>query len=157
MRAKARRYNAQGKIDLIVIDYLQLMHADVESKSETRQFEVAKISAGIKSLAKEMNIPILVLAQLNRQAEMQTGGRAKLSNLRESGAIEQDADIVMFLHRDREGHRDASIEEQENGLDSELTIEKNRNGEVGTIHLNFFMRKMLFSCKPRYEKEDIPD
>ena len=151
LRAKARRMKSQ--IDLIVIDYLQLMHAETHSKVESRQLEVSMISSGIKSLAKEMSLPILVLAQLNRAAEQQRDGRPKLSNLRESGSIEQDADIVAFLHRDTDAHRDATEEEKDNGLDSELIIGKNRNGDVGREDLLFFPKIMKFGSKKRFSNE----
>ncbi len=158
MRARARRFKSQKKIDLIVIDYLQLMRADVDKKNDNRQQEVSLISAGIKSLAKELEIPILVLAQLNRATEMQKSGIPKLSNLRESGSIEQDADIVGFIHRDTEKQKDASEEEKVKGLDAEFIIEKNRNGEPGRIPLSFFPLLASFgsSTKSRYGEEDVP-
>lgn len=159
LRAKARRLKSRSGVNLIVIDYLQLMHADIDKRNETRQLEVAMISSGIKSLAKELNIPILVVAQLNRQAELQSTGRPRLSNLRESGAIEQDADIVAFLHRDRDAHKEATREAQLKGLDAELIIEKNRNGEIGKIDLFFFPITMIFRCKKKeyFNNEDVPE
>ncbi|MEM4248004.1 MAG: replicative DNA helicase [Candidatus Nanoarchaeia archaeon] len=150
LRAKARRLKKRFKIDLLVIDYLQLMRADIISKSETRQIEVSLISSGIKSLAKELEIPILVLAQLNRAAEQHRDGIPRLSNLRESGAIEQDADIVAFLHRDTEAHRSASEEDKNKGLDAMLIIAKNRNGETGYEDLLFFPKTMTFKSKVKY-------
>ncbi|OGV39083.1 MAG: replicative DNA helicase [Lentisphaerae bacterium GWF2_49_21] len=155
MRARARRVKSQQKIDLIVIDYLQLMRADVDRKNDNRQQEVSLISAGIKSLAKELNIPVLVLAQLNRATEMQKGG-PKLSNLRESGSIEQDADIVGFIHRDTEKQKEASEEEKIKGLESEFIIEKNRNGEPGKMVLSFFPLTASFGSRSRYDDGDIP-
>ncbi len=151
LRAKARRLKKREKIDLLVIDYLQLMRADTVSKSETRQIEVSLISSGIKSLAKELNIPILVLAQLNRAAEQQRDGIPRLSNLRESGAIEQDADIVSFLHRDIEAHREAAEEDKNRGLDASLIIAKNRNGDIGKEDLLFFPKVMKFRSKNKYD------
>ncbi len=150
LRAKARRWKNTKKIDLIVIDYLQLMHADIDSRNDNRQIEVSLISSGIKSLAKELNLPILVLAQLNRATEQHRDGRPRLSNLRESGAIEQDADIVAFLHRDTDAQRNASEEEQRNGLDAELIIGKNRNGETGVQEMLFFPKTMRFGAKQKY-------
>lgn len=156
MRAKARRVNNEKKIDLIIIDYLQLMREEVSKKVESRQLEVSMISSGIKSLAKELNIPILVLAQLNRATEQQKDGRPRLSNLRESGAIEQDADIVAFLHRDIDEHRNASEEEKEKGLSAELIIGKNRNGDVGKADLVFFPKITKFRCATKYSDENVP-
>ena len=102
LRAKARRLKNEHDIQLIVIDYLQLMHAD--ARVDSRQQEVAEISGGIKKLAKDLDVPVLVLAQLNREIDKNTSANArpKLAHLRESGAIEQDADIVTFLHRNRD-------------------------------------------------------
>ncbi len=154
LRAKARRLRKREKIDLIIIDYLQLMRADTVSKSDTRQIEVSLISSGIKSLAKELDVPILVLAQLNRAAEQQRDGIPKLSNLRESGAIEQDADIVAFLHRDIEAHREASEDEKSRGLDAQLIIAKNRNGDIGKEELVFFPKIMRFRSKRKYDIEN---
>ncbi len=158
MRAKARRFKSQKKIDLIVIDYLQLMRADTDKKNDNRQQEVSMISSGIKSLAKELDIPVLVLAQLNRATETQKDGIPKLSNLRESGSIEQDADIVGFIHRDTEKQKDASQEEKVKGLEAVFIIEKNRNGEPGKINLCFFPLLASFgsSAKSRYGDEDVP-
>ncbi len=156
MRARARRLKSQNKIDLIVIDYLQLMRADVDRKNDNRQQEVSLISSGIKSLAKELSIPILVLAQLNRATEMQKGGIPKLSNLRESGSIEQDADIVGFIHRDTEKQKDATEDEKVKGLEAEFIIEKNRNGEPGRIPLSFFPLTASFGFRSRFGDEDDP-
>jgi replicative DNA helicase len=156
MRARARRFKSQKNIDLIVIDYLQLMRADVDKKNDNRQQEVSMISAGIKSLAKELGIPILVLAQLNRATEMQKSGIPKLSNLRESGSIEQDADIVGFIHRDTEKQKEATEEEKLKGLEAEFIIEKNRNGEPGRIPLSFFPLLASFGSRSRYAEDDVP-
>ncbi len=146
LRAKALRLKHKHDIDIVIIDYLQLMKADV-GRNDNRQNEVAKISVGIKSLAKELNVPVVVLAQLNRQAEQQD--RPKLSHLRESGAIEQDADIVMFLHRERDPQKDTSVE----SIEAELIIEKNRNGETGIAKLLFFPKIMTFRSQSRYGDE----
>ncbi|MBO5990232.1 MAG: replicative DNA helicase [Lentisphaeria bacterium] len=141
MRAKARRLKMQHNIELIVIDYLQLMHAD--GRIESRQQEVAEISGGIKKLAKDLEIPVLVLAQLNREVDKATGAgsRPKLAHLRESGTIEQDADIVSFLHRDREESKSATIG---SSVEAEWIIEKNRNGRTGNFKLLFYPSRMEF-------------
>lgn len=153
LRSKARKMKSLHNIEAIFIDYLQLMKAEV--RSDNRQEEVSAISSGIKALAKELNLPIVVLAQLNREVE-KTQGRPKLSHLRESGAIEQDADIVAFLHRERDTQKDNSLEAQSRGIEADLIVEKNRNGRTGVVSLLFFPRLMLFTCKSRYSEEDIP-
>ena len=141
LRAKARRLVSQHKVELIVIDYLQLMTAD--ERIESRQQEVAKISGGIKKLAKDLNIPVLVLAQLNREVDKNSSpnARPKLAHLRESGAIEQDADIVTFLHRNREDTKNAA---PGTSVEAEWIIEKNRNGRTGVVKLLFYPARMEF-------------
>ncbi len=151
IRQKSRRLKQNFDIQLIVIDYLQLIRPVGGGRNTTREQEVAKISADIKSLAKELNIPILLLCQLNRQAEQ--GDLPKLSHLRESGAIEQDADIVMLLHRKREdeyrgssglddkekfnNENDTTMSDNDGKLKSVIIIAKNRNGETGIVPLSF--------------------
>ena len=141
LRAKARRLKAQKNIELIVIDYLQLMHAD--GRIESRQQEVAEISGGIKKLAKDLKVPILVLAQLNREIDKAAGAgaRPKLAHLRESGTIEQDADIVSFLHRNREESKGVT---NSASVEAEWIIEKNRNGRTGNFKLLFYPARMEF-------------
>jgi replicative DNA helicase len=146
LRAKALRMKLKYDIGVIFIDYLQLMKADV-GRNDNRQVEVAKISVGVKGIAKELDIPVVVLAQLNRQAEQQE--RPKLSQLRESGAIEQDADVVMFLHRDRDAQKDSTQE----CIDAEIIVEKNRNGQTGIAEIVFFPKIMKFESKSRYSDE----
>ncbi|MBR7121328.1 MAG: replicative DNA helicase [Lentisphaeria bacterium] len=153
LRAKARRLKNEHDIQLIVIDYLQLMHAD--SRVDGRQQEVAEISGGIKKLAKDLNVPVLVLAQLNREIDKNASpnARPKLAHLRESGAIEQDADIVTFLHRNRD---DAKNIADGASTEAELIVEKNRNGKIGTVKLNFYPSKMLFEAAPPIGREYAP-
>ncbi|HRR28741.1 MAG TPA: replicative DNA helicase, partial [Victivallales bacterium] len=122
LKVRAKNLVRKHNVKVIAIDYLQLMHADDESSAESRQIEVSLISGGIKAIAKELNIPVIVLAQLNRQAELQREGKPRASNLRESGSIEQDADVVILLHRDIQKQQNASPEEIENGLDAELIV-----------------------------------
>lgn len=156
MRAKARRMKEKHNIEFIVIDYLQLMKGSGGANS-SREQEVAQMSGGIKALAKELNVPILILAQLNRQAE-QGGVRPKLSHLRESGAIEQDADIVALLHRERELQQEGDpVEMAKNGLESELIIAKHRNGETGIVELLFMPAYTQYVSKTRFTDEDVPD
>ncbi|MDR0932537.1 MAG: replicative DNA helicase [Victivallales bacterium] len=154
LRAKARRLKFKENIDCVVIDYLQLMHAD--GRVESRQQEVAEISSGIKTLAKDLNIPVLVLAQLNREVDKTAGAsaRPRLAHLRESGAIEQDADIVTFLHRNRDDAKEISSGNQ--SVDAEWIVEKNRNGQTGTVKLLFFPAKMEFIPAAPYKEEDCP-
>lgn len=157
MRAKARRLKTQHNIEMICIDYLQLMKAGM--KVDGRQQEVAEISSGVKKLAKDLNVPVVVLAQLNREVEKTAGGssRPKLSNLRESGAIEQDADIVAFLHRNRDEAKDMTREAMIAGLETELIIEKNRNGQTGIVYLSFHPHLGQFHSRSRYSDEDNPE
>jgi len=140
LRAKARRLVSQHHVELIVIDYLQLMTAD--ERVESRQQEVAKISGGIKKLAKDLNIPVLVLAQLNREIDKNSSpnARPKLAHLRESGAIEQDADIVTFLHRNRDDAKNNAV----TSVEAEWIVEKNRNGRTGVVKLLFYPARMEF-------------
>jgi replicative DNA helicase len=145
-------------IKLIAIDYLQIMSPSQNTAKDNRQQQVAEMSGGIKQLAKELNIPIIVLAQLNRDVD-KNNAMPRLSNLRESGSIEQDADIVAFLHRDRDETKvntNMSKEELRNGVDAKLIIEKNRNGKTGIIDLRFRPDIMLFESKSRYDEKDYP-
>jgi replicative DNA helicase len=129
MRSKCRKIKLEHGIDLIMIDYLQLMSG---SSSESRQQEVSEISRSIKALAKEMQCPVIALSQLSRAPEQRTDHRPMLSDLRESGSIEQDADIVMFLYRDEYYNK-----ETEDKNVAECIIAKHRNGPVGTVKLAF--------------------
>lgn len=137
LRAKCRRMHQQFKIGMVVIDYLQLMTVGGGDKKSSREQEISTISRALKSLAKEINIPVIALSQLNRAAETQTRENRKpqLSNLRESGAIEQDADLVLFIYR-------PDYYELENNYElpkgtTELIIAKHRNGPTGSVKLRF--------------------
>ncbi|NBC11717.1 MAG: replicative DNA helicase [Planctomycetes bacterium] len=132
LRAKARRLAARHDIKCIVIDYLQLMAAP---GSESRQQEVSNLSRGIKALARELSVPVLCLSQLNRQAEQREGHRPRMSDLRESGSIEQDADVVMMLHREDYYHR--GDDEYVDTNQAEVILAKQRNGPTGTVKLAF--------------------
>lgn len=139
LRAKARRIKAQHDVRLIVIDYLQLLRSTSRRGQDNRQIEISEISNGIKNLAKELNIPIIVVAQLNRNPENRTGdskGRPRLSDLRESGTIEQDADVVALLVRE-EYYADTEEEKENTEGKADLIIAKQRNGPVGDIKLTF--------------------
>jgi replicative DNA helicase len=136
MRAKSRRLKAdQPDLGLIVVDYIQLMHAGGDA--ENRQQEVSSISRGLKALAKELGVPVLALSQLSRAPEQRSDHRPQLSDLRESGSLEQDADLVMFLYRPE--YYLAPVEAQEKGLQgkAEVIIGKQRNGPTGVVDLYF--------------------
>jgi replicative DNA helicase len=131
MRAKSRRLAAEHKqIDLIVVDYLQLMSGS--KRSESRQQEVSQISRELKGLAKELNVPVVALSQLSRAPEARNPPRPMMSDLRESGSIEQDADVVAFIYRD-----DYYKPSEENAGIAEILISKQRNGPTGTVKLAF--------------------
>lgn len=130
LRTKCRKYKLEHDIQLIIIDYIQLMSAG--SKNDNRQQEVSDISRGLKSLARELNVPIIVLSQLNRAVETRADHRPMLADIRESGAIEQDADVIMFLYRDDYYNPDS---EEKNV--AEVIIAKQRNGPTGTVKLGW--------------------
>lgn len=139
LRAKARRMKAQHDIKLIVIDYLQLLKSTSRRAQDNRQLEIAEISSGVKALAKELDLPIIVLAQLNRNPESRTGdskGRPRLSDLRESGSIEQDADLVGLLVRE-EYYAENDEDREALAGKATLIIAKQRNGPVGDVPLTF--------------------
>ena len=155
LRAKARRLKAQKGIRLIVIDYLQLLRSTSRRAQDNRQLEISEISAGIKGLAKELKLPIVVLAQLNRNPENRTGdskGRPRLSDLRESGSIEQDADLVGLLVRE-EYYADTDEEKQESLGKADLIIAKQRNGPTGDVPLTFRKEFTRFEDRARDESE----
>lgn len=137
LRSKCRRLKMDKGLDLVLIDYLQLMESD--SRVENRQQEISKISRSLKILAKELDCPVIALSQLSRAPEQRSDHRPMLSDLRESGAIEQDADMVMFLYRDEYYNEDS-----EDKNVAEIIIAKHRNGEVGTIKLAWLGQYQLF-------------
>ncbi len=140
MRSKARRLHAQQGIDLIIVDYLQLMQATIGGKrNENRVQEISEISRSLKGLARELNVPVLALAQLSRAVESRQSKVPQLSDLRESGSIEQDSDIVMFIYRD-----DQYNQESERKNIADIIIAKHRNGPVGEISLYFQANQTRF-------------
>ncbi|MGD0060806.1 MAG: replicative DNA helicase, partial [Verrucomicrobiia bacterium] len=155
VRARARRMKQQYKIRLLVIDYMQLMRAPSRRADNSRQAEVADISAGLKALAKELSIPIIVLSQLNRQPESRDEGKPRLADLRESGAIEQDADIVGLLLRPEVYEDDKDAKEKLKG-EASLIIAKQRNGPTGDIDLTFVGEYTRFEDRARVDEGDIP-
>ena len=159
LRAKARRMKQQHGIKLFVIDYLQLLHS-TSRRADNRQQEIADISGGIKALAKELAVPIIVLSQLNRDVEKRAGKDAKprLSDLRESGAIEQDADLVGLLYTEKEtedGQDDANETEQD-AIPVNLCIAKQRNGPIGEVKLTFLKSYTRFESAAKVALEDVP-
>ena len=152
LSAKARRLKKDHDIELIVIDYLQLLRSNSQRAKDNRQLEISEISNGLKALAKDLNIPVLVLAQLNRESEKRKGNKPMLSDLRESGSIEQDADVVCLLMRS-EYYADGEEEKAEKLGMAELIIAKQRNGPVGEVPLTFLKEFTRFETRAR-EKEE---
>ena len=138
LRSRARRQKARTGLDLIMVDYLQLLSFP---KSESRQQEISDISRSLKSLARELEVPVVALAQLSRQVELRDDKRPQLSDLRESGSIEQDADVVLLLYRPE--YYPALRDEENKGL-AEVIIAKQRNGPTGIVRLQFFESTMRF-------------
>ena len=138
MRSKARRLKHEDGLDMIIIDYLQLMQG---GRAETRQQEISEISRGLKELAREMRVPVIALSQLSRSVEMRAEKKPQLSDLRESGSLEQDADVVMFLYRDEYYNRD----DPTNANIAEVIVAKNRNGPTTAVRLHFDKSTMKFS------------
>jgi replicative DNA helicase len=159
LRAKARRMFQQYGIKLFVIDYLQLLHSS-SRKAENRQQEIADISGGIKALAKELNVPVIVLSQLNREVEREKGRAPRLSDLRESGSIEQDADLVGLLYKPTsKGDDDESggAAEPEDAIPVNLLIAKQRNGPAQVdVNLTFLKTFTRFESAAKIQDDDVP-
>jgi replicative DNA helicase len=161
LRARARRLAQQHGIKLFVIDYLQLLHSTAR-RAENRQQEIADISNGIKALAKELAVPIIVLSQLNRDVEKEKNRKPRLSDLRESGAIEQDADLVGLLYKAdpanpaRPAGGEDEDETEQDALPINLLIAKQRNGPTGDVHLTFLKGYTRFESAAKISADDVP-
>jgi replicative DNA helicase len=150
LRAKARRLKADHGLGMVIIDYLQLMKG--RARVENRQQEISEISRSLKALSKELSIPVIAVSQLSRKTEERTGNRPQLSDLRESGAIEQDADLIIFIYRDEIYNR---AEDNPNRGKAEVIIGKQRNGPIGKIDLAFLDKFTTFKDLYRGETENI--
>ena len=144
LRAKARRIKSDHGLSLVVIDYLQLMQGRASKNGDNRQQEISEISRSLKALARELGVPVIALSQLSRSVESRTIKRPMLSDLRESGSLEQDADIVMFLYRDEYYNEDSERKDQ-----ADVIIAKHRNGPIDTITLFFEKRVTKFTTLDR--------
>ena len=144
MRSKCRKYKLEQGLDLIIIDYLQLMSGSGKRSNESRQQEISEISRSLKGLARELNVPVIALSQLSRAVESRTDKRPMLSDLRESGAIEQDADVCMFIYRE-----DYYIPDTEDKNIAEIIIAKQRNGPIGTVRLAWMPQYTRFGNELR--------
>lgn len=155
LRARARRLAQIHRVGLIVVDYLQLLHSTSRRAQENRQQEIAEISGGLKALAKELSVPVLVLSQLNREVERERNRRPRLSDLRESGAIEQDADLVGLLYKPQSPDEDEPVENPEVGPIM-LYIAKQRNGPTGDVPLVFRRSCTRFEPAAPISDADVP-
>lgn len=149
LRSKCRKYKLEYDISVIFIDYLQLMSGNIGKKNDNRQQEISDISRALKALARELSIPVIALSQLNRSVELRTDKRPMLSDLRETGAIEQDADVVMFIYRDDYYNKDSELKNQ-----AEIIIAKQRNGPTGTVKLAWLPDYTKFANLTREDSED---
>ncbi len=147
VRSKARRLQAEVGLDLLIVDYLQLMTG---RRTDNRVQEIAEISRGLKGIARELNVPVVALSQLSRSVETRADHRPMLSDLRESGSIEQDADIVMFIYREEKYDENSDRK----GI-AELIVAKHRNGPVDTVNLRFFERHARFADLELYREPDL--
>ena len=160
LRARARRMHQQHGIKLFVIDYLQLLNSTSRRTDQNRQQEIADISSGIKALAKELEVPVIVLAQLNRELEKDRSRKPRLSDLRESGSIEQDADLVCLLYDPNRAEEEEAAqirEEQSEGKPVNLLIAKQRNGPTGDVPLVFLKGFTRFESAARISDNDVPE
>ncbi len=155
LRAKARRMWQQYGVKLFIIDYLQLLHSTAR-RAENRQQEIADISNGVKALAKELNVPVIVLAQLNREIEKEKNRKPRMSDLRESGAIEQDADLIGLLYKPSSGDDDEGPGAEQESVAVNLLIAKQRNGPTGDVSLTFLKTYTRFESAAKISADDVP-
>ena len=139
IRARCRRLKAEKGVGLIIVDYLQLMRSS--HRSDSREQEISDISRNLKALAKELDVPVVALSQLNRKVEERSDKQPMISDLRESGAIEQDADVIVFIYRDAAYNK---AEDNPNKNIAEIIIGKQRNGPVGMLRLAYFSQYTMF-------------
>lgn len=149
LRSKCRKFKLEQGLDLIIIDYLQLMSGSSKRSSESRQQEISEISRSLKGIARELNVPVIALSQLSRAVESRTDKRPMLSDLRESGAIEQDADVCMFIYRE-----DYYIPDTEDKNIAEIIIAKQRNGPIGTVRLAWMPQYTRFGNELRQQDQE---
>ncbi|MBT3256452.1 MAG: replicative DNA helicase, partial [Deltaproteobacteria bacterium] len=147
MKAKCRRLKKRGELGLVIVDYMQLIHG--RRSAESRQLEMSEISRALKGLAKDLDIPVMALSQLNRKVEDRPNKRPQLADLRESGAIEQDADVIVFIYRDEV----YNPQSEENQNTAEIIIGKQRNGPTGLFKLTFLKELTRFE---NFIQEDVP-
>ena len=145
IRTKARRLQMEQGLGMLIIDYLQLMESRNKSSGDNRTQEVAEITRGLKSIAREMNVPVIALSQLSRSVELQKPAIPRLAHLRESGSIEQDADVVMFIYRKAadKNYRPEDLSPEEQKI-AEIHIAKHRNGPTGMVKLFFDAARATF-------------
>ena len=147
MRSKCRKYKLEHNLKCVIIDYIQLMSGSSTRKNDSRQQEVSDISRSLKQMARELGVPVIALSQLSRACETRQDHRPMLSDLRESGAIEQDADVVMFLYRDEYYNKDT----EDKGV-AEVIIAKQRNGPIGTVKL-LWIGELTKFANMEYQRE----
>ena len=156
LRARARRMSQQHGIKLFVIDYLQLLNSTAR-RAENRQQEISDISSGVKALAKELSVPVIVLSQLNRELEKDKSRKPRMSDLRESGAIEQDADLIGLLYKPSQGDDDdGPAQSEQESIGVNMLIAKQRNGPTGDVNLTFFKGFTRFENAAKVSEEDVP-
>ena len=150
LRTKARRLEAEQRgLDLLIVDYLQLMQGSLSQREPNRVQEVSEISRGLKQLARELKVPVIALSQLSRGVEQRGSAEPRLSDLRESGSIEQDADVVIFLYRDGEANQDSDVEL------IKAKVAKHRNGPIGEVPLQFRKTNTRFYTMAARETEAV--
>jgi replicative DNA helicase len=150
LRTKARRLEAEQRgLDLLIVDYLQLMQGSFSAREPNRVQEVSEISRGLKQLSRELKVPVIALSQLSRGVEQRGSAEPRLSDLRESGSIEQDADVVIFLYRDGEANADSDVEL------IKAKVAKHRNGPIGEVPLQFRKTNTRFYTMAARETEAV--